>query len=282
MTSVNNVWDVGIQLKIHPDVHKVIQAAHKLNQNREWLSVCRVTQIKPGEFLVDDICFPPQDSVGAYVESADMETHGIDFDTRFFEWLESYKWPNRTDDIGNWVLQLHSHHSMGMSPSGVDQNNKIKYAEEGHKFMFNGRTRYKVIDGEVIPEYMIELNVYDPYIIEFNTNVIVEDITLPKEYTNELKAIEEKYNKLAEKEINVEDSIFDSLKTLINTDNKTLNRLKENAKQLTFKQVYDKKIKKEIKKVQEKYLSTPISDRITQVIDNQYKPLTHNTRHRWM
>lgn len=167
---------------------RLIKALHAEHPSKEWMMFNHLTKTSNGVFIADDAFFMPQQTSGANVTAEDDRRNAF----------VKYAIEHDIDDIQNWRLVTHSHHSMGAFFSGRDNEQKLDYMDqEGITHMFSAVTAYKNMHNpkggypSMDLGFQASLNIYLP-LIELAVDIKTCDIEYNDPTYNSIVADREK------------------------------------------------------------------------------------------
>lgn len=171
-------------LTINAWCHNHIKALHKKYPSTERTAICKVINKWDGQFEMVDMIHPWQKTTAWEVETTD----------KWMEWAVTHL-IERWENLWEWNLILHSHHTMGCFWSGTDDKARLSM-DDGRMLMRAVVTAYKW--DEIL--YKGCLNFYKPYPIEIDCQIEyeVEDLYWQREqYWNRIEdRTKELYNEM--------------------------------------------------------------------------------------
>lgn len=181
LIGLNNISIKGnITLLINDWCAQHIRTLHKEYPHTEWLAVCKIEPQWNWVFLMTDMVFPWQKGVGGEVETTEQG----------MEWLNK-ELISRNENWKLWNCILHSHHSMWVFWSSIDDNARL------------GMNDWRWMERAVVTAYEWDnisykwcLNFYKPYNIEVDVEVKNEDkVNIIKQYEDYLVKVDESEKK---------------------------------------------------------------------------------------
>ena len=161
---LNNVSiNKELRLTISKACHNHIKSLHTEYPNTEWLAICKTQKVGDWHFMVVDMIHPWQKWVGAEVETTD---EGMN-------WAIDYL-KEHNENLADWNLIMHSHHTMGCFWSQTD-NNARKGLNDWRQLAWAVVTAYKKRDKTMDIDYKGCVNFYKPYNIEIDCDVDYEE-----------------------------------------------------------------------------------------------------------
>lgn len=127
-------------LKTKPAIvfdEEILEAIYKLAEERpnEWYLCAKTEKISPTEFKIVDFCVPYQENSKSSTKIPTKATHK-DFEEEFdptFEWISrdgDIKDPKTWKKYSKWNCLIHSHNTMGVFWSEIDQQEMKELAKD--------------------------------------------------------------------------------------------------------------------------------------------------------
>lgn len=162
---LNNIQlDTNPTLVISKAMDLYIRRLHQTYPSKEWLGICKVIQDPETKYFhLVDMIHPEQTAHGTECEATD---EGMEELTK---WIQE----NDPTSLHQWPLTLHSHHSMWVFWSGVDDQARLKQ-NDGRPYSMAVVTAYDRVNPNQI-QYKGCINFFKPYNVEFDFTIIVED-----------------------------------------------------------------------------------------------------------